>query len=178
MAAKAIETRYGGCRFRSRLEARWAVFFDALGIEWEYEKEGYDLGEEGLYLPDFWLPKQSLWVEIKGQQPTDAEMKKLWALFMQSPGDVLCLVGNPGAEKVAGHWWTCVPDDGDSQAIVCELVLENCQRCSGIVLSCPHDWMKVFHCSPGCNYEKSRSDAIQKAARAANSARFEFGESG
>lgn len=29
---KAIETSYAGCRFRSRLEARWAVFFDTLGI--------------------------------------------------------------------------------------------------------------------------------------------------
>ncbi len=34
---KPIETRYAGCRFRSRLEARWTVFFDHLGIEWEYE---------------------------------------------------------------------------------------------------------------------------------------------
>lgn len=50
---KAIETRYKGYRFRSRLEARWAVFFDALGIKWEYEPEGYDLGEAGWYLPDF-----------------------------------------------------------------------------------------------------------------------------
>jgi hypothetical protein len=40
---KAIETRYAGCRFRSRLEARWAVFFDALGVKWEYEREGFDL---------------------------------------------------------------------------------------------------------------------------------------
>lgn len=40
---KAIETSYKGYRFRSRLEARWAVFFDELGIKWEYEKEGYDL---------------------------------------------------------------------------------------------------------------------------------------
>ncbi len=29
---KAIETRYKGYRFRSRLEARWAVFFDALSV--------------------------------------------------------------------------------------------------------------------------------------------------
>ena len=29
----AIETEYCGYRFRSRLEARWAVFLDALGIE-------------------------------------------------------------------------------------------------------------------------------------------------
>jgi hypothetical protein len=53
-ALKAIQTRYKGYNFRSRLEARWAVFFDAIGIEWEYEVEGYDLGEKyGWYLPDF-----------------------------------------------------------------------------------------------------------------------------
>jgi hypothetical protein len=39
---KPIETRYKGYRFRSRLEARWAVFFDAVGEGWEYEKEGYE----------------------------------------------------------------------------------------------------------------------------------------
>jgi len=62
---KAIETQYKGYRFRSRLEARWAVFFDALGLAWEYEKEGYDLGDAGWYLPDFWLPEQEVWVEVK-----------------------------------------------------------------------------------------------------------------
>jgi hypothetical protein len=49
---RALETRYAGCRFRSRLEARWAVFFDHLGIEWEHEPEGYATGA-GPYLPDF-----------------------------------------------------------------------------------------------------------------------------
>ena len=42
-ALKAIETEYKGYRFRSRLEARWAVFFDACGVKWEYEPEGYVL---------------------------------------------------------------------------------------------------------------------------------------
>lgn len=68
---KAIETNYKGYRFRSRLEARWAIFFDALGIEWEYEKEGYDLGELGWYLPDFEIKHSdgSEWfVEIKGDK--------------------------------------------------------------------------------------------------------------
>jgi hypothetical protein len=54
---KPIDTLYKGYLFRSRLEARWAKFFDALGIQWEYEKEGYDLGDAGWYLPDFWLPQ-------------------------------------------------------------------------------------------------------------------------
>lgn len=65
MTIKAIETRYKGYRFRSRLEARWAVFFDALGLEWEYEPEGFDLGEAGWYLPDFYLPQLDAWIEIK-----------------------------------------------------------------------------------------------------------------
>ena len=37
-------TEYAGCLFRSRLEARWAVFFDTLNIKWEYEPERYTLG--------------------------------------------------------------------------------------------------------------------------------------
>jgi hypothetical protein len=61
---KAIETRYRGYRFRSRLEARWAVFMDALGVRWEFEPEGYNLDGEW-YLPDFWLPDLRAFLEIK-----------------------------------------------------------------------------------------------------------------
>lgn len=71
---QAIETRYAGCRFRSRLEARWAVFFDTLGISWEYEPEGLLVSwrltlDEGRfrYLPDFRLPDLGLWAEVKGE---------------------------------------------------------------------------------------------------------------
>jgi hypothetical protein len=66
MTIKPIETKYQGYRFRSRLEARWAVFFDMLSIKWEYEKEGFNL--DGVYyLPDFWLPDQRCWIEIKAE---------------------------------------------------------------------------------------------------------------
>src|SRR2546426_10542719 len=40
---KAIETKFRGYRFRSRLEARWAVLLESLGIEWLYEPEGFQL---------------------------------------------------------------------------------------------------------------------------------------
>jgi hypothetical protein len=40
---KPKETKYKGYWFRSRLEAKWAVFFDALGLKWLYEPEGFDL---------------------------------------------------------------------------------------------------------------------------------------
>jgi hypothetical protein len=62
---KPIETEYAGCRFRSRLEARWAVFFDTLGVRWEYEPQGFETAG-GRYLPDFYLPDAEFWVEVKG----------------------------------------------------------------------------------------------------------------
>lgn len=84
---KAIETKYNGYKFRSRLEARWAVFFDALGIPWEYEPEGFDLGDGLFYLPDFRLQcwgtrgdlldePFDLWVEVKGVM-TEKDAKKI-----------------------------------------------------------------------------------------------------
>ncbi|MEV7602929.1 hypothetical protein AB0O91_36745 [Kitasatospora sp. NPDC089797] len=64
-----IETRYAGHRFRSRLEARWAVFFDTVGITWEYEPQGYTVGpDKRPYLPDFWLPDLHAFVEVKGDE--------------------------------------------------------------------------------------------------------------
>ena len=42
---KPIPTRYNDYRFRSRLEARWALFFDHLGIAYQYEPEGFEHGE-------------------------------------------------------------------------------------------------------------------------------------
>ena len=81
---KAIETKYKGYRFRSRLEARWAVFFDALGLQWEYEPEGYDLGEAGWYLPDFKIffgeNRSYAWFEVKGKKATRDDIRKLEAL--------------------------------------------------------------------------------------------------
>lgn len=77
---KAIQTRYGGCHFRSRLEARWAVFFDALGLKWEYEPEGFDLGDGVYYLPDFRITSpQGLtsWYEVKRKgHPPCEKMKR------------------------------------------------------------------------------------------------------
>lgn len=61
---KAIETEYNGYKFRSRLEARWAVFFDAAHISYQYEPEGFDLNGDW-YLPDFYLPDFMIYVEIK-----------------------------------------------------------------------------------------------------------------
>jgi hypothetical protein len=98
-----IETRYHGCRFRSRLEARWAVFFDSLGLRWEYEREGYDLGRQGKYLPDFWIPSllQGCHVEIKYLMDDLEEddktriFSKCMSLTLHADDPVLLLTGSP-----------------------------------------------------------------------------------
>ena len=84
---QAIETEYNGYRFRSRLEARWAVFFDALGVDYEYEPEGYELPDGRRYLPDFRLKCYGtrgdigenpfdLYIEVKGRM-TEEEAEKI-----------------------------------------------------------------------------------------------------
>ena len=84
---KPIETHYNGYRFRSRLEARWAVFFDTLGIKYEYEPEGFDLGDGLYYLPDFRVKCYGcrgscgdepfdLWIEVKGKM-TEEDARKI-----------------------------------------------------------------------------------------------------
>jgi len=81
---KAIETEYKGYRFRSRLEARWAVFFDACGVRWEYEPEGFVLDNGQYYLPDFLLHDVDgrvggdLYVEVKGKM-TEEDAAKIYS---------------------------------------------------------------------------------------------------
>lgn len=84
----AIETEYAGYRFRSRLEARWAVFFDACGIKWQYEAQGYE-GGGFRYLPDFYLPEQNVFCEVKGSSVAlQADARRMAA--------VLCSGAVPG----------------------------------------------------------------------------------
>lgn len=66
----AIKTYYGGCWFRSRAEARWAVFFTRLGLDWEWEPERLKCDTpHGDYLPDFHLPLLDLYLEVKPAHP-------------------------------------------------------------------------------------------------------------
>ncbi len=103
---KPIETRYAGYRFRSRAEARWAVFFDHLGIQWEYEPEGYELPGGIRYLPDFWLPNENAFFEVKGGGIDEGgeEMMKA-ALLAHTTLKRVLLVGGPvGKNEIIEFW--------------------------------------------------------------------------
>jgi len=104
MSLKPIETHYNGYRFRSRLEARWAVFFDSLNIKYQYESEGFDLDNGIWYLPDFYLPDLNRWIEIKPTENiSDEDSIKLLKFHMLvnhgGEGRFCVLVGEPNIGK-------------------------------------------------------------------------------
>lgn len=95
---KPIETVYNDYRFRSRLEARWAVFFDQIGVEYQYEPEGFKLSDGTYYLPDFYLPYFKCYVEIKpkGLNTYEEAKNKCITLFgdLKDQITMLC-IGDP-----------------------------------------------------------------------------------
>lgn len=162
---KAIETRYKGYRFRSRLEARWAVFFDSLGIDWEFEKQGYHLPSLGCYLPDFWLPASATWVEIKGALPqncwdTTEEESKLYELTALTSHRAFLFYGLPDLDST--------PFASFKHRTMGGLSAADMWRGIGVVDF--YYWISKF--SP------VTTDMFSAAMDAAKSARFEFGEEG
>lgn len=70
----AIPTLYEGVRFRSRLEARWAAFFDLMGWKWEYEPIDFNG-----WIPDFKV-EFSCWKRDCDPHCFYAEVKPFWSL--------------------------------------------------------------------------------------------------
>ena len=79
---KAIPTTYAGVNFRSRLEARWAAFFDLCGWKWDYEP--FDL--------DGWAPDFRIRTAIG---PVLAEVK---------PVDIVGFIARQEKNECADPW--------------------------------------------------------------------------
>lgn len=175
---QAIQTRYKGCFFRSRIEARWAVVWDAMGLQWEYEKEGYDFGGV-YYLPDFWLPEKNCWVEIKGDGERIAsrdhsrindDLRKCMLLAQNLKQNVLWLSGQIPDLKydLRKHGWSRAHDDF------------YCLEYQKVI------WLEV---TPQFDYDRTGFTGLNpflhelkwlhnvRALNAGRSARFEHGES-
>lgn len=173
---QAIETRYAGCRFRSRLEARWAVFFDQLGIPWEYEPEGYVLGPGDLYLPDFWLSDQRSYFEVKGRAD-EAECAKVERFGQHLGFDTRAFIAIGQLANVAElHSWGWDRETGQC-------------RGDGIHLAGPYTESRYGWCVVGDDYDIQYEagtnighwgddSAIVEAYAAARASRFEHGERG
>lgn len=174
---KAIETEYKGYRFRSRLEAKWALFFDKLGIAWEYEKEGYDLGEAGWYLPDFWLPLPTIkypnagyFIEIKGVKPIDKYLEKLCTLSIESKHGVWCFVGEPGKQiRFTAH---------HSGANSWHLVDNTVHGVDPFLFDLWSTFLRFWTCSTAPPKTADAFETFEEAIAAVRHARFEHGEHG
>lgn len=171
---KPIQTNYKGYRFRSRLEARWAVFFDAMGYRWEYEPEGYILEGGERYLPDFWLPEYKMFAEVK---PQGGRSNKIHLLAIQSKTAGVCLCGLPRFDYYPCLIWCPYSEDQCLDGFVCLDDADHdktfrfrpfddvrCQALHG-----NNEWWKMEGC-----YSQEYRDSVN----AAKSARFEHGESG
>ncbi|MBL0058861.1 MAG: hypothetical protein IPP35_07080 [Elusimicrobia bacterium] len=94
---EAIPTNYKNIRFRSKLEASYALTFDSYGIEWAYEVNGFQI-DSIKYLPDFWLPKIHTVLEVKGPLVPGAEKTKALAGAVNNPDwwnpQTLVVIGN------------------------------------------------------------------------------------
>lgn len=192
MQINAIETQYKGYRFRSRLEARWAVFFDAQGIEWQYEIEGFEL-PSGRYLPDFWLPQVSMWGEVKPGPFSELELQKCkdLAVLGENRG-VLLLAGQPDFRAYEywlhyqdiSHYEVVKLEDGSSrwypQRAGCITRIDDCYLTTQYL--CEYRFYSNIGWGPPDDPEHaeylSGDPVYVKAVHAARAARFEFGEKG
>lgn len=90
---------FRGVHMRSKLEAKWAVVFEALRIKWEYETTLYTLKSTRLfpngvkYLPDFHLPN---WIiEVKPTPPTPEELDKAVGVLLSQDKPFAFLIDSP-----------------------------------------------------------------------------------
>lgn len=106
MTITAVPTTYADVRFRSRLEARVAVFFDGLGEEWRYEPERFNLAlPRGTYLPDFWLPRIRAYLEVKGELDGSERRARQFATQLTGLSAYLLVGDLPRVGSLADGGW-------------------------------------------------------------------------
>jgi hypothetical protein len=179
----ALPTEWHGITFRSRLEARWAIFFDTARIRWLYEPEGYNL-PSGNYLPDFQLPELRTWIEVKPEGHNERAETLMGELCQATEMNGFVAYGYPDPDRVES--WG--PAGGCGNYTGGELILSNgdmwdngyafceCFICGGIGiefearsgrLKCKHGGSDKSH--------NGGSPTLRAAYTAGWSARFENG---
>lgn len=178
---KSIETTWKGFRFRSRLEARWAVFFDRAGVEFEYEPEGFQTAA-GKYLPDFYLPELEEYLEIKPRLNLVSEYDWRRIAAFATEKSIHVLAGQPWPTQ---YRFACSPEAAPAMTWI------TCQTCGKVVFSelsrLPGEvryWCQICELAnptkDGFGYARNlgilEPGAMNLAFIAARSARFEHGE--
>lgn len=137
----SIKTHRDGIWYRSRLESRWGAFWRHLSVPAEYEPGGVDIGDETLYLVDFWLPSWGVYAEIK---PTGIDLgvatERVRALARAQGCCVLLIVGPPGQGLYTVDMYG--ERDGDQYRIEGGHFGE-CPRCEGFGIVSEWGWTEL-----------------------------------
>ncbi|MBF0230783.1 MAG: hypothetical protein HQK63_14540 [Desulfamplus sp.] len=164
---------YKEIKFRNVLHARWAAFFDTLGISYEYIKEPIRIGNKVTYnyQPDFYLPKQDAWMNIN-RNLLNYSIDRIMAYdFVSYTGKVL-VVFNECKEPFndmtkdtylyLGQYMTIEGDCDGGQSWEC------CYNCNEFIIS----YLQVHtDCEKAINaaeIKEKRDKAIAKAFKTAN----------
>lgn len=145
MRIQSTRTRYRDTWFASTLEADWAATFDSLGWYWQYEPVAVKLPDGSSYRPDFYLPSQRVWAEVKG--PHNQRIAKVEQL-QQALGydewdwasDLVVVLRPPGPGEAAQ--WHGAREDQD-------VVIVRCPQCEHhAFLDLSGAWQCRRHMSP------------------------------
>jgi hypothetical protein len=173
---RALPAVWRGRRFRSRTEARWAVFFDHLKVGCQYEPEGIALPDGRRYLPDF-LVAGSIVLEVKPPlaecDERDASSRdRLQALVAaRPPFKGVILHGTPADYRGFQVVWPEALADGSAAGSPAWAPVRwrECRRCEGIWLVHTDDeFGSAVSCAAGCtSYKYNGFEHLAHRIRAA-----------
>lgn len=172
MPIQALETRWKGFRFRSRLEARWSVFFHTLKLDWYYEPQGFRLSQKMFYLPDYYVVEPAWWFEIKPYEPQGFDRTKLLTFGLNTPKingkqpEFAILIGDPYVDNDSSYK-TYIPELRGSDMVLQHVAwywLE-CLLCHKLLftnLSITQDKRYVYTCT-ACQKRLQTGEVTKRA---------------
>ena len=177
MQIQAKPTAYNGYLFRSKLEAKWAVFLDTLSIPYVYEPEAFICSDGSQYTPDFYLP--TCYLRDKSGKGVYLEIKPLYwqddrvyvdriqsafndevcaVLMTGDPYEVISLAHVDDNQQLSPHWDNC-------------MVMVYCEQCGALKFE--YNEGNYMEC-PLCESRKINMATACIAADVARSFSFRF----
>lgn len=143
--------------FRSKLEARWSVYFDLLAFKWEYEPFRFDIGGGITYTPDFSVEEIGL-IEVKPARKLLSESLPRISKFVAKTGNRVYAV--------------CASEVSPSVYILaeCPLRIVECDRLMSKIVLAGKTRLQDFKNEPELS-----SIGIEQAIKQANRARLKGG---
>lgn len=99
-----LPASYENTSYDSMTEARWAAYFDLAGMPYVHEPETFELSKKEWYTPDFFLPEQDTYVEVKNGNIDWLACSKFAAFIRRIGKTGLLLNGSP--HGFAGYFFS------------------------------------------------------------------------